>query len=407
MVRPVPDVLPETIDWKVVRDRIDLVEVITRETGTPPVVKGGRPWWVCPFHEDRNPSLVVRRSDQGRVYFCCYGCGASGDAVDFVRRLRPEFTFPDAVAYLEGGQPGRVPAGLSRRPTAVPPARPPDTRPGLSERDAEEVVARAVDWLWTPRGAERLAYLRGFPDPDSPSRRAGRCLSDQTIRDVRLGFTAGLWVPARTSCRFFRTAGWVIPWFDGDRLAVVKVRQPDGNHPKYVEVYRNPDLLAVYPSPGSIAPGLPLVVAEGEFDALVLRESLEGRASAVTLGGASCTWTLPVSGVMLRAPRWYIASDADPAGDRAADRLPGRARRVRPPHPHKDWTEARQAGVDLRGWWADVLAGGDEPRVCFSNASVIPPPGGTGDEPAAVVPGGPRTQKASPTPAADRRPVER
>jgi len=36
----------------------------------------------CPFHEDRHPSMKLNRD-----YFYCFGCGATGDATEFVARL--------------------------------------------------------------------------------------------------------------------------------------------------------------------------------------------------------------------------------------------------------------------------------------------------------------------------------
>ena len=36
----------------------------------------------CPFHDDRHPSLKLNES-----YFYCFGCGATGDVIDFVARL--------------------------------------------------------------------------------------------------------------------------------------------------------------------------------------------------------------------------------------------------------------------------------------------------------------------------------
>ncbi len=36
----------------------------------------------CPFHEDRHPSLKLNED-----YFFCFGCGATGDVIDFVTRL--------------------------------------------------------------------------------------------------------------------------------------------------------------------------------------------------------------------------------------------------------------------------------------------------------------------------------
>ena len=36
----------------------------------------------CPFHKDRHPSLKLNE-----YYFFCFGCGASGDVIDFTARL--------------------------------------------------------------------------------------------------------------------------------------------------------------------------------------------------------------------------------------------------------------------------------------------------------------------------------
>ena len=36
----------------------------------------------CPFHEDRHPSMKLNED-----YFFCFGCGASGDVIDFTARL--------------------------------------------------------------------------------------------------------------------------------------------------------------------------------------------------------------------------------------------------------------------------------------------------------------------------------
>lgn len=37
---------------------------------------------ICPFHDDHNPSLKLNES-----YYYCFGCGATGDVIDFVARL--------------------------------------------------------------------------------------------------------------------------------------------------------------------------------------------------------------------------------------------------------------------------------------------------------------------------------
>jgi hypothetical protein len=66
---------------------------------------------------------------------------------------------------------------------------------------------------------------------------------------------------------------------------------------------------------------------------------------------------------MLAAPSWYIAHDADDAGDKAASGWTARARRVRPPAPCKDWTEAFQYPINLRRWWIDRLGGIEAPAL--------------------------------------------
>ncbi len=51
---------------------------------------------LCPFHDDRNPSLVVNARTQT---YRCYGCHAHGDVIDFVQRYR-NLSFKEALSYL-------------------------------------------------------------------------------------------------------------------------------------------------------------------------------------------------------------------------------------------------------------------------------------------------------------------
>jgi hypothetical protein len=122
---------------------------------------------------------------------------------------------------------------------------------------------------------------------------------------------------------------------------------------RYAEVFR--DHPTLFPAPSVVRPGAPLVITEGEFDAPLLAQELRELAAVVNLGSASTGPEAAILGRILVAPCWYLALDGDEAGDRAASKWPTPARRVRPPAPHKDWTEARQAGIDLRRWWVDRL----------------------------------------------------
>lgn len=51
----------------------------------------------CPFHNDREPSLAVYPATGT---FHCFGCGARGDVIDFLRRI-DDLTFPEALDALE------------------------------------------------------------------------------------------------------------------------------------------------------------------------------------------------------------------------------------------------------------------------------------------------------------------
>ncbi len=338
MKNPYPGKATPRIDWKAERDRIDLAAVATGLLGPAPGrtgERGRRLWWPCPFHEDRNPSFCI---DPGKPSWKCHGCGEHGDAASLVMRLE-RLSFPEAVSRLTGA--GPAPEAIRRpRPEPKPP-EPPAGPSGLPERDGRALVADSEARLWSPEGADALADLTGR-----------RCLALGTIRAARLGWTPGVRIPTKGGGSF-KARGVVVPWFDGDRLALVKVRQPEGETPKYAEAFR--DRPTLYPGPEAIRPGRPLVVPEGEFDALLLGQDLGELAAVVTLGSASGRPDPGILGVMLAAPRWYVATDADPAGDRAAAAWPARARRARPPEPFGDWTEARQGGMSLRQWWSDFL----------------------------------------------------
>jgi len=52
---------------------------------------------LCPFHKEKTPSLKVTPS---KGLFCCFGCDASGDAIDFVRKLKG-VDFKAAVKMIE------------------------------------------------------------------------------------------------------------------------------------------------------------------------------------------------------------------------------------------------------------------------------------------------------------------
>jgi DNA primase len=79
---------------ELLRSRIDLVEVLN------PHIKlqraGAAFKALCPFHEERSPSFVIQKGDS---HYHCFGCGAHGDAIQFLMtHLR--MSFLEAVESL-------------------------------------------------------------------------------------------------------------------------------------------------------------------------------------------------------------------------------------------------------------------------------------------------------------------
>ncbi len=75
-------------------ERIDIVEVISSYI---PIKKIGKDWYaICPFHPDTKPSLRIR--DDKKV-FNCFGCGAFGNVITFVSKIK-NISFQEAVTSL-------------------------------------------------------------------------------------------------------------------------------------------------------------------------------------------------------------------------------------------------------------------------------------------------------------------
>ncbi|MEN0020131.1 MAG: DNA primase [Planctomycetota bacterium] len=77
-----------------VRDASDIVEVIGDVVTLKP--KGREYMGLCPFHDDRNPSMSVVPHKQ---IFHCFVCGTGGDVFKFVRLFHQQ-SFPEALAFL-------------------------------------------------------------------------------------------------------------------------------------------------------------------------------------------------------------------------------------------------------------------------------------------------------------------
>jgi len=79
-----------------VLDATDIVALIGESVQLRP--KGREHVGLCPFHNDRTPSLAVV-SHKGSGFFKCFACGAAGNAIDFMIKYH-RMDFPDALRHL-------------------------------------------------------------------------------------------------------------------------------------------------------------------------------------------------------------------------------------------------------------------------------------------------------------------
>ena len=166
-----PLIDPQSVE--AVRQAADLVELVRGQVQL--VRRGGR--WVgrCPFHEERTPSFSIIPPDN-RAYYC-FGCGASGDAIDWMREREGAGSFAEAVEALAErfGVPLRYERASPQEEAERAAA---DRRADLLERAAGFYSA----YLWR---ADEAAPARDYL--------LGRGFDEALLRRFRVGFapTAG------------------------------------------------------------------------------------------------------------------------------------------------------------------------------------------------------------------------
>ncbi|MCX7883878.1 MAG: DNA primase [Caloramator sp.] len=85
--------IPQNVIENIV-EKSDIIDVVSEFV---PLKKSGRNYiGICPFHNDKGPSLSV---SQDKQLFHCFGCGASGNVIGFIMRIK-NLEYLDAIAYL-------------------------------------------------------------------------------------------------------------------------------------------------------------------------------------------------------------------------------------------------------------------------------------------------------------------
>jgi DNA primase len=134
----------------------DLVSLVGAVTG---LKKAGNSWkGLCPFHGEKTPSFHVHPE---KGFYYCFGCGAKGDAISFVRETE-KLEFPEAVAYL--ARRAGIPLPLRRSGSRADRAK--------ESRAAEALLAAAAffrEQLPKSRAAVAVLEGRGVPRDEWPT----------------------------------------------------------------------------------------------------------------------------------------------------------------------------------------------------------------------------------------------
>jgi hypothetical protein len=210
--------------------------------------------------------------------------------------------------------------------------------------------------LW--ENAEALRYLRGRGLADDTMKAAGLGYNPKTLHDD----------PHRWGLEgrpVYLPVGWVIPCEVGGDLRYIKVRQPEGASPKYLAVRGSHKAGAVY-GLNEVSGASDVILCEGEFNALILRQVLRSVCAVVSVGDAGNRPGQGELDALGRVGRWWLAYDPDKAGTQGRARLSeltARARVLAWPYPEKDANDAALAGHDLAAWAiGQVGPGGAEAR---------------------------------------------
>jgi len=126
-----------------VRDAVDMVDLVSSRTELRR--SGPRSFMgICPFHEERSPSLSVEPVEK---LYHCFGCGASGDAFGFVMEAEG-VDFKGALELLTAphhsrarGPPARPRRARNRERLACP-ASPPGAAAPRRVSSARAMAAR-------------------------------------------------------------------------------------------------------------------------------------------------------------------------------------------------------------------------------------------------------------------------
>lgn len=306
-----------------VKDAVDMLDLVNDRTELRRA--GGRYTGLCPFHDERTPSLSV---DADHKLYYCFGCGASGDAIGFVQASEG-LEFTAALEYLAQ----RYGVEL------VPEDEDPQAEAGRKRRQrmlelAQRTATFYARYLWEAREAEparRYLKERGLGEevlksftvgfaPQGGDRVVSSALDDGfSVEEV---VSAGLGATNRQGRLYDRFRGRItFPLCDSrGRVLGFGARAMEGQTPKYLntsdnELYhKGSHVFGMDHARSAATKAQQIIVVEGYTDVLALHQA--GIGETVAIMGTALT-TGQLTELSRAASTVYLALDADSAGQNA------------------------------------------------------------------------------------------
>ena len=306
-----------------IRRRVSLSSVIGRKVKL--INRGNRMVGLCPFHQEKTPSFHVR-DDEG--FYHCFGCGASGDAISFLRE-QDGLGFMEAIHHLAGLAGLTVPEQKDISPEEK-------AQRNMMASINEEAAVFYENQLNSPVGKQAKRYISDRQmSPNSLSRyRIGYAPANGLTTYLQnKGFTADDMLAAGLVRKSQRDGSLYDNFRDrlmfpitnpkGDVIAFGGRALSGDQEPKYLNSADSPMfhkkqvLYGLKQAKEQMKDGLPVIVAEGYMDVIAI-DQFKVAGAVAPLGTALTEDQMLLIWKSAHSP--YLCFDGDMAGQRAANK---------------------------------------------------------------------------------------